>query len=91
MLVLLTSSRAAGRHVLYIGLGSMLGTIMKPEEATRVLQVMAEGVELLQQDHPCCAIIHCSTGGGGCILLCVCEGGGRCLMYAGLNSVFVYE
>jgi hypothetical protein len=46
----------------YIGLGSMLGCMFSAEEATAILAVLAGAVLRVQQQQPCCAIIHCATG-----------------------------
>jgi hypothetical protein len=48
--------------VVYVGLGSMLGCMFSTEEATAILAVLAGAVLRVQQQHPCCAIIHCATG-----------------------------
>ncbi|WIA16465.1 hypothetical protein OEZ85_013149 [Tetradesmus obliquus] len=64
------SARSAGRRVVYIGLGSMLGCMFSSEKATAILAVLAGAVLCVQRQQPCCAIIHCATdlAGGAAVL-----------------------
>ena len=48
--------------VVYIGIGSMLGTLFDEAQITSVLNKFAEGAVLAQTAVPCRVIIHTTTG-----------------------------
>ncbi|GAB4816084.1 hypothetical protein N2152v2_003130 [Parachlorella kessleri] len=50
--------------VIYIGLGSMLGTVFEPEQVSSILDCICEAVVQLSARWPVRAVIHTTLGGG---------------------------